>query len=264
MAKDKDDVISIVELRRGVSTFHILGVTPLLMNRFSEKAKQQLLNPPPRKNAAERAMTLKHDPVAEYRASVYLNRDAGRPARIHAPSEWFKSALANAALDIPGAAKAKIERLVQCSPQIDFYGLPRLHFGMVRSADMNKTPDVRCRAIFPEWACKFDVSFISSLIKAESIANLVAASGEIVGCGDWRPQKGGIYGQFQIVDPNNEVFVRIVRDQGARPQIDALENPVAYDAETEELLAWFKQAVKGRDVAVTGMNDDEAEAIAAE
>jgi len=248
----KDEQISILALKRGKATFHIIGTTPLLMNRFSEKAKQQLLAPPPRKNAAERSATLKHDPIAEYRASVYLNRDPNRKARVHAPSEWFKSALANAALDIPGAAKAKLERLVQVSPQIDLFGTPRLHFGMVRSADMNRTPDVRCRAVFSEWACSFDVSYIATLIKANDISNLVAAAGEIVGCGDWRPQKGGTYGQFRIAERDDPDFRRIVETQGTEAQVEALANPVSYDAETEELLVWFMSYARDREMKVTG------------
>ncbi len=257
MAAKKDETISILELKRGRATFHIIGTTPLLMNRFSEKAKQQLLSPPKKKNSAEKAATAKHDPIAEFRASAYLNRDPNRSARVHAPSEWFKSAAANAALDIPGAAKAKIERLVQVSPQIDLYGTPYLHFGMVRNSDMNKTPDVRCRAIFPEWAATFDISYISTLITAADIANLVAAAGEIVGCGDWRPQKGGVYGQFKIVDHDNPDYVRIVAEQGAKAQAAALATPVPYDAETEELLSWYFSEMKNRDLNVTGADEPE-------
>src|ERR1019366_3322795 len=125
------------ELRRTSMTLCMLGTSPLLLNRFSEKSKQQLLNPPPRKNAAERATTLKHDPIKEFRSAVYMNRDQNRPALLHVPSEMIKASLTNAALDIPGAAKSKLERLVQINPiQIDLFGKPFLHFGMVRSSDM--------------------------------------------------------------------------------------------------------------------------------
>ena len=249
--KQNDEPISIIELKRGRSLFYVVGTTPLLMNRFSEKAKQQLLSPPQKKNAAERASMAKHDPIAEYRSSVYKNRDQKRPAAIHAPSEWFKGGLANAALDIPGVSKAKIERLVQCSPQIDLFGTPFLHFGMVRNSDINRTPDVRCRAIFPEWCCAFEVSYIANLISSDNVANLLAASGEIVGVGDWRPQKGGTFGQFRLAGADDKEFHRIVKEQGAQAQINALAKPVAFDNESEELLVWFVQEMQRRELEVT-------------
>lgn len=249
--KSKDETMSIVALRRDRATFHLLGTT-LLMNRFSEKAKQQLLAPGAKKNAAEKASTLKHDPVAEYRSSIYLNRDPKRKARIHAPGEWFKGCLANAALDTPGATKAKVERLTQVgSPQIDLFGVPRLHFGMVRNSDINRTPDVRCRACFPEWACKVEIDFISSVIKKNDLGNLMGSAGMIVGCGDWRPQKGGLYGMFRIVDADNEDYLRIVAEQGTEAQVEAINNPICYDEDSESLLAWFFEEVEDRDVEVT-------------
>ena len=252
MAKKTDDTITIIEIKRNRATFNVLGSTPLLMNRFSQKAKQQLLSPPLRKNAAEKATTLKHDPVAEFRSSVYLNRDLDRPTRIHAPAEWFKGALCNAAIDIPGCAKAKLERLVQvASPQIDLYGVPRLHFGMVRNSDMNRTPDVRTRACFEEWAARIQIDFVSTIIKEKDLTHLFAAAGSIVGCGDWRPQKGGTFGQFKIVSDNDEDFHRIQQKQGSEAQSEALATPVCFDADTEELLAWFFEEIEGRDVSVT-------------
>ena len=253
MRKKSEDsaVINIPLLKRGRSVFHVIGTTPLLMNRFNEKAMMEIFGPSAPKSRAEKAVTAKHDPIAEYRASMYLNRDLDRPTRVHAPNQWFKGALANAALDIPGAAKAKIERLVQCSPQIDLYGKPFLHIGLVRNSDINHTPDVRIRAIFPEWACKFELNFVSSVIPGQAVTNLLAAAGEIVGCGDWRPQKGGDRGQFKIVDPEDEDYRRICAEQGAAVQAAAYANPETFDNECEDLLARYIDAMRKRDIHLT-------------
>lgn len=122
---------------------------------------------------------------------------------------------------------------------------------IVRSADMNRTPDVRTRAIVPEWACRLRITFVQPLIRAQAVANLLAAAGITIGIGDWRSEKGsGNYGQFRIADKDDSDFKRILKEGGRAAQAEALENPVCYDDETTELLSWFeeeraKRALKG-------------------
>jgi hypothetical protein len=112
---------------------------------------------------------------------------------------------------------------------------------IVRSADMNKTPDVRTRAIVPVWACRLSVTFVQPLIRAQAVANLLAAAGITIGVGDWRPEKGaGSYGQFRIVDQDDAEFRAILKAGGRKAQEEALEHPVCYDDETTELLSWYE------------------------
>ena len=63
------EVSEIIEVTRGQFDCCVLGTSPLILNRMSEKAKRELLMPKGRKNAVERATSLKHIPVDEYRAS---------------------------------------------------------------------------------------------------------------------------------------------------------------------------------------------------
>ena len=71
------------------------------------------------------------------------------------------------------------------------------------------------------------------------------------GLGDWRIEKGsGSYGGFEIVDPDDPEFLEIVKEGGRQAQLEALENPVAYDAETEELLGWFDIEIKRRGLKI--------------
>jgi len=249
--KTVDQVIDIAAITMARIPVHILGTQPLLMHRFSAKARRELLFPSGRKNAAEKAENLKHDPLNEYREAVYANRDTTRPTAIHLPAGMFSKALASAALDIPGASKAQILRLASVtSTQIDLFGTPRMSMEMVRSSDMAKTPDVRTRPIFPEWACKIEIEYVATLLKEGQIMNLLAAAGMIVGIGDWRPQKGGSHGKFKIVAHDDPDYVRVCKEQGRKAQVDALKNPVSYDADTEELFAWFNEEAARREKVV--------------
>lgn len=248
MATKKDTEISVMEVTRGRIEFLVLGNSPLICNAMSAKARQQLLMPPPRKNAAERAASLKHNPLEEFRASMYYARDPNSPTRIVAKATAFKGALMSAALDLPGTSKAQIGRLAYVeNDEIPIYGIPELMMSVTRSADMNKTPDVRTRAILPEWAAYVTVQFTKPILKEQAIVNLMAAAGITQGIGDWRVQKGsGNYGQFELTDPSNATFKRIVKDFGKDAQDKAIAEPVCYDSETEELLDWFHEEVKRR------------------
>jgi hypothetical protein len=238
----KTEVISdILQVSTGVFECCIVGTSPLILNRMSEKAKHELLMPKGRKNAVEKATSLKHVPVDEYRASAHTIKDDSQPTLLAIPSTAFKGSIRTAALDMPGAKKAQIGRLTYIAGEyIGVYGLPRLFMSITRSADMNKTPDVRTRAIVPSWACRVNITFVQPLIRAQAVANLLAAAGITVGVGDWRPEKGaGSYGQFRIADKDDPEFLAIMAAGARAAQVDALENPIPYDDETSELLSWF-------------------------
>lgn len=233
--------ISILEVNQGHLEVAIVGTSPFVYNAMSQKAWHELLMPSPKKNAAERAANLKHDPFSEYRGSVYVNREDDQPTRLNFPSVAFKKAMASAAIDIPGAAKAQIGRLVWVAGErTNMYGVPRIYCAIVRSSDMARTPDVRTRAILPEWACRVSLRYMQPILKEQTIANLLAAAGFTQGVGDGRQQKGSLsFGQFRICSLDDPDYVRICKAGTRKAQDEALENPVAYDEETERLLAWF-------------------------
>jgi len=136
MAKaPKETAIEIQEIKMGRVRCNIVGSTPMIMHRFSSKARQELLMPSGPKNRADKAESLKHDPIGEFRETIYLNRNPNEPTAVHCPSNAFGQALAAAALDIPGATKSQIARLTSISsPQINLFGIPKLHMSMVRSS----------------------------------------------------------------------------------------------------------------------------------
>lgn len=248
---DADQLIEIKKIEPDVVRCHILGASPMIMHRFAFKAWQELLLPSPKKNAAAKATDLKHDPLNEFRECVYRNRSDSEPTAVHYPAGAFSKALAAAALDLPGASKAQILRLVGVvSTQINVYGVPTLGMDMVRSSDMARTPDVRTRAYFSEWCCVIDISYIRSLIGRDQIINLLDAAGLIVGIGDYRPQKGGAFGRFAVVSPDNADLLRITKQQGRKAQEAALNNPAFFNEDSAELFTWFNEEVVRREKVV--------------
>ena len=245
-----EPMIEIMEMEVGQLTCHLLGTTPLIMHRADFKVLQELTLPSQKKNRAGLATTLKHDLIGEFRGSIYLNRNTG-PTVTHFPSNAFGKALADAAVDIPGASRSQIQRLASCvSVNVAIYGIPKVFIRMVRLGDMKRTPDIRSRAIFGLWCCEVTFKYAKSLIKDRQVANLMGAAGLICGIGDWRPQRGGDYGQWSLVNKDNKDIAELMKHCGAKAQMKAITSPTCYDEDSEQLLNWYQAETKKREILV--------------
>jgi hypothetical protein len=248
-SKRTDDAASaeldIIEVARGQMDVCVVGTSPLIYHALSEKNKRLLLVPPGPKNAAERASTLKHEPWEEYRNSMYV-ATGKRATRLQLPAAMFKGAMGVAARDLPGASGAQVARLISLQgDRFDLYGVPQLSMMVVRQSGMTRAPDIRTRAIVPEWACRITVNYITPILRPKSVANLLGAAGITAGIGDYRIEKRGPYGGFRLCDPTDPEFVRLMK-LGRVEQDAAIHNPVPYDDETERLLSWYTTEVKRR------------------
>jgi len=248
--KSEPNEVQVVRVNRGQVSFCILGRTPIILNRMSQKGLKELLFPA-RKSRSARNQTLKHDPLQEYRQSPYTTSKEDSPTFIEHLASSFKAAMRGAALDIPDVSKAEIGRLTWVEgDRVSVYGVPQMFMSVVRQAGINKTPDVRTRAIIPEWACYITISYAKPQLNSTAVTNLLVAAGLTQGVGDWRNEKGsGSYGAFDVVNDDNKTFHRIIETGGREVQIQALEDPGFYDDETGELYSWFKQelVIRGKE-----------------
>lgn len=238
--------VDILKLNEGRLTCYIRGFSPLIYNAMSQKVLNELLYPSKKKNQTEKEATVKHNPPAEYRGSVYTSPTS--PTRLVIPAVSFKRALASSALDLGGAKKTQVDRLVWAiGERLPVWGVPRLRMDVVRQAGQNKAPDIRTRACLAEWACKLELAFVQPALNATIVANLLAAAGMIRGVGDFRQEKGaGNFGQFELVDHDDAEWHRIVENGGREVQEEALANPVCYDEESETLYNWWHEEVVRR------------------
>lgn len=270
---DNDGPIVIVTPERESIEVFAIGTMPKIFNAVSEKAKRELLLPSGPKNRAAREASLKHDPMIEYRNSVYRFIEDAEETRLYIPAIAFKAALLSAALRTPGVAKTEIGQLLYVRSLLankpDFipiYGLPEMSMMVVRNSDISRTPDIRTRAVLPAWACRFRLVFTKPLLNASTCVNLLATAGMICGVGDFRQEKGkGSYGQFELVAPDDQLWREIATNGGRDAQDAALEDPEFYDHETASLYAWFNDELKrrGRDKMLTPPSADEAQPVLA-
>ena len=232
--------ITIDQLSVGAATIWIKGMTPLIYNAMSAKVRGELLLPRGRKTTAEKATTLKHDPMEEYRNSVYRRLGSVGKTRLTFPATAFKNAAIGAVRHFDaGVTMVQMKQLIWVlGDTVDVYGVPQMHMSVVRSADMNKTPDIRTRAILPEWCCCVKIQFVKPNLNETALARLLEAGGMLNGVGDFRQEKGkGNYGQFQIA--NEDECAEIIKNGGMKEQDKGLEDPEFYDSESAELFAWY-------------------------
>lgn len=241
LSESKKEELVVQEVEIGEASFALIGASPFVFHRLSEKARQQLLYPRARRmGSAEKASNLKHVPLTEYRETVYRNKDDGAVTRLKFPSVAFKRAIANAALDIEGAAKSEIGRLVSAQwEDVQMWGTPKLYMAVVRQSGVQKTPDIRTRAILPRWCTTISFTYMCPKINYQTIANLLTAAGMICGIGDGRQEKGAMsFGKFRIASVTDPEFLDIQKE-GREAQDAALADPEFYDDETEDMYKWF-------------------------
>ncbi len=251
--KTTTESINIPVLKQGLIKLRLIGQTPMYFNSMSSKAKRDLLVGAGRKTAAEKK-EIKHNPEQEYRDSVY-KKPFGETLLCF-PAPGVKGAMATAALETDGITKTSVQRLIFL-PQthVQIWGKPQLKIDMVRSADMNKTPDMRTRAYLPRWCAEVDIAYVQPTLSAYSIVSLLTNAGSIVGIGDFRQEKGrGSFGTFQVLTEDSMGSFQEEWDElmleGREVQQEALDNPEYADDQTAEFMQFMEEERSRRDVTL--------------
>ena len=239
--KKAETEIVIPPLHRGEIKLRIIGQTPMFQNRMAAKAKQTLIVGGRKKTAADKAK-IKHSPLDEYRDS--MERLPGDdPTCLGLRVVALKAAMCTAALETAGITKMSAQRLLfMPGDLVPLYGTPMLRMDVVRSADINKTPDVRTRAFIPRWGAEVAIQHILPQLPTSSVVTLAANAGILVGIGDFRQEKGkGAFGSFRVLGPGqqDDEWDDLVANHGAAAQMKAIEEPEFADADTADLMEFF-------------------------
>lgn len=188
--------------------FTVEGTTPLLVNNFGPKSRQQMLDSmqPSKTKAAKGAAPRKDkDPEEEYNNAFYRLED-GRPGF---PLLGLKAAAISALTSNNPKLSRPVARQMFFIMNDEEGGelTPVYHpnkVGPVMRQDrvriMLGKPDLRHRPEFKKWGIKFSVRFNPAHITAEQMAQLISHSGQTVGIGEWRPEKGGSHGTYLVVN----------------------------------------------------------------
>lgn len=172
----------------------IKGVTPIIFHAFSEKAKRMILEKQQKK--APKAKEIR-DPKAEYLASFYYNADH----KIALPAQNIKQSMVSAGRVINGVTMALLKQVIFVVGDAD--GMIPVEFtdNVMRedtvTIGMGST-DLRYRGELRGWRCEFDIRWNGDVMSIEQVLNLLQTAGFSCGLGEWRPERGGTFGQFEL------------------------------------------------------------------
>ena len=207
--KESRKEISVPAIDVQFATLKIVGDSPMIQHKWSEKAKREILE-----KQMKKAKAKGHDirnPVGDFIDSMYWL--SGEPtekteesfakaiqsgARFGFPSVAFKAS-AVAAGYRSGVTKDKVSTNAAFhinGELVEIFGIPEMREDMVRVG--MGTADLRYRGEFKEWYAMIEVRYNASAISIEQIVNLFNLGGFACGIGEWRAERGGTFGAFHV------------------------------------------------------------------
>jgi len=170
----------------------IKGTNPLIVHRFGEKARKQILDI--QNKSAKKDKT--RDPEKEYLDCLYCLNGSEKTGF---PAIGFKMAMVRAGKAL-GYVMTDLKGAIFVEPDngelIEIKGDYHMRTDMVRVG--NGGSDIRYRPEYTEWKAVLRIRYNAGVLSDESIAQLVQEAGFSVGIGEWRPQRNGIYGRWEI------------------------------------------------------------------
>jgi hypothetical protein len=174
----------------------IVGTSPLIVNKFSEKAQRMIED-----KIMGRSKNAKHD--------IRVPKDDYENAKHVSPLGWegfpaagFKAALVRGAKMIGMEMKSTQTALfveADCAETqlIMINGESRMRTDYVK-VGISGT-DIRYRPEYPKWSATLIVEYNLGIVSVEQIYQMVQAAGYGCGIGEMRPEKGKFnYGRFKI------------------------------------------------------------------
>jgi len=196
MAKKKE-IAEVKELDIRILELKIQGSSALIMNRWSEKAKRQMLD----KQMGKTVKKGRKDPQEQYESSIYRFPDGG----LGFPADAFKKTAIRGAKQL-GLTMTDMRTgffVVGEYVQKEDRDLVRIDGDVSMREDMVRiaggVSDIRYRGQVSNWNTVLSIQYNAGVVSADYIVNMFNAAGFGVGVGEWRPEKDGMFGRFEVV-----------------------------------------------------------------
>lgn len=197
-----------IQIKKAVVT--IKGKTPLIVNNFNEKTKQQILDSQMKKSKDKKEL---RNPIEDFiRASYWLTempdkftkedfeKAIKKGAKFGFPSKGIKASIVSGAYR-NGMTKDKVSLygaflIPEEFIPIDFESI-EMREDYVRIA--HGGTDVRFRPQFNDWSMTFEIQYNENTYSLEQLINFINLGGFSCGLGEMRIEKGGNFGSYEIV-----------------------------------------------------------------
>lgn len=198
------ETIVIQRIKPKIIEVEIVGTSPLVVCRWSEKAKREILDKQMKK--AKQAKEAR-SPEDEYKAALYVDVKEGWTG---VPAVGMKGALVNACRAVDGLPMTVAKRVFfvvgqgKTADGVDIIRINGKHHMWENPVriDNGKTASLAFRPRYEEWSMKFMIEMLSNMISPEQVVNLVELAGFIEGLCEWRPgapkSNTGSFGRFKL------------------------------------------------------------------
>ena len=214
MAKAKAAEATVVEipsLKLETAMIHVVGDTPLIVHKWSEKAKKEIRDKQMKKATSKKEAK---DPVADFIDTLYwldgepeektqeaFDKAIKGGARFGFPATGFKQCAIMGAYRLGADIKTTVAKAAIIIPAeyIEIKGKAvSMREDMVKVGGISKVADIRYRAQIKDWEADIPVKFASNVISLEQVINLFNLGGFACGVGEWRNEKNGVFGSFHV------------------------------------------------------------------
>lgn len=217
--KNGTSTVIIPSLNILTATLVICSDTPLIINRWSGKAKDQMRA---KHSKAPKQAKEARDQHRDYRESLYqMEGPKGTPAynspdkktgKTKAHKDFGSQGFGVKAISLKLAAVrgAKACGVHMTTAKAGFHVIGMGAESLVRidgdkpymreDAVRNQTgvADLRYRGCFENWSITFDVRYNERAFSLDQIVNFFNTAGFCNGIGEWRPEKSGEHGMFHV------------------------------------------------------------------
>lgn len=193
-----EEQVELHEVNLRTMTVPIRGITGLISHRFSEENQKQIEDKQQKK--APRAKGAR-DPEAEYRAGCYLiNEDPEDFSRsaFGFPAIAFKNAIVGACRFVDNLPMTRAAGAFHVLGDLLPLDGPAPQQRADRVVIGRGTTSIAYRPEFVEWSTTLRIRYNADYISMTQLLNLIELAGFSVGVGDWRPEKKGNHGMFEV------------------------------------------------------------------
>ena len=188
--------IGIKPIKRSRMSLRVVGLSPIQMHQWDEKAKRQMREKHAGKKTKAREV---RDCEAECEAATYRLADG----RYGIPCMAFKHAMIGAAHKDLGIEKTLVRKAVfiHCDDPGGLLPLVEYSEPFMREDIMRVgmgTVDMRYRPQFDQWAVDLTLEVDMELLNEQDIVSLIDRAGFGVGVLEGRPEKGRDFGRFKV------------------------------------------------------------------
>lgn len=205
--------IEMKEMKVEAATVRIVGDSSLIIHKWSEKAKKEILDKQMGIKKAEKKAF--KNPVGDFIDSLYWIT----PEPEEKTMEAFEKAVANGArFGFPATAikQAMCSTAYRCGWEANQMGMRGGVFIVPDSGDLIEikgeapimredmvkvgmgTADIRYRGEFQNWYADLYIKYDAAMYSIDYLVNILNAAGFKCGIGEWRVERDGQFGMFHV------------------------------------------------------------------